>query len=154
MWMERLKAGKGLKILNGEEEYISMQKEKKLYVRIGAFLVGLYFIGYGIATYKFYISILAVAICLAALFFKDVAVTPKGVEIRYLLPGWHLESPWPWDTITHIGVDLTKARPYVMLHVGRDAVHRILTVTRDEAEAIADLAREKNPSIRISKMSD
>ena len=152
--MERMKAGKGIKILNGEEEYISIQREKKLYVRIGAFLVGLYFIYYGIATFKYYISGLAVAICLAALFFKDLAVSEKGVEIRYLLPGWHFESLWPWENVTHIAVDLIKAKPYVMLYIGKDVVHRVMTVPRDEAEAIADLAREMNPSIKIKRMSD
>ena len=152
--MERLKAGEGLKVLNGAEEYIGKQREKKLYVRIGAFLVGLYFIYYGIKTFRLYISALAVMICLAALFFKDMAATEKGVEIRYLLPGWHLESPWTWAEITHIAVDYKKARPYVMLHIGKGNVHRIMTVTAQDAADIQDLAKEKNPAIRVTDMTD
>ena len=154
MWLERWKAGEGLKVLNGAEEYIGKQREKKIYVRIGAFLIGLYVIYYGIVNFKLYYSALALMVCLAALFFKDIAATEKGVEIRYLLPGWHFESPWTWAEVTHIAIDYKKARPHVMLHIGKGNVHRMMTVTAQEAADIEDLAKEQNPAIKVTTMTD
>ena len=155
MWTKRWTANGGIKYLSSnEEEYIGLQREKKPWVRILAFILGLYMVYYGIVSSTYYASVLGVALALASLFFKDLAVTAKGVEIRYLLPGWHLESLWTWDEITHVLADYKKAKPNVALHVGKDAVHRVIVVKKSEAEAIKALAKKQNPSIRVSDMVD
>ena len=155
MWTKRWTANGGIKYLSAnEEEYIGLQREKKQWVRICALLVGFYLVYYGIASGTYYASVLGIVLALASLMFKDLAVTAKGAEIRYLLPGWHLESLWTWDEITHVLADNQKAKPNVALHIGKDTVHRVIVVKKSDAEAIKALAKKMNPSIRVTDMTN
>ena len=155
MWTERWTSNGGLRYLpTSEEEYIGIRKEKKMWVRLLAVIMGLYMVYYGIANGTYYAVLLGIALFLAGLIFKDMAVTAKGVESRYLLPGWHLESLWTWEEITHVLADHKKSRPNVALHIGKDVAHRIIVVKKSDAEAIKILAKKMNPSIRVSDMAD
>ena len=112
MWIQRWKAGKGIRYLvEGEAEYIGLQKEKEAWLRILGMLAGLFLCYVAIRNHQYYIIILGVAVFLASLMFKDMAVTEEGVEIRYLMPGWHMENAWSWEEITHVLVDYKQAAP-------------------------------------------
>ena len=155
MWLLRWKTGKGIRYLaDGEEEYIGIQREKSPWVRFLGMFVGLFLCYYAIRNAQYYIILFGIAVFLASLIFKDVAVTEEGVETRYLLPGWHMESTWSWSSITHILVDPKKFAPNIALHIGRDSVHRIVIVSHADARAIKALAPRMNPEIRVKDILD
>lgn len=151
MWRERLRAGHALRVLPvNETEFLGIQKEKKTYVRIAAFLVGLYMIYYGFMSGRYYASLLGVVVAAASLLFKDMAVTEKGIEIRYLLPGWHFESIWEWDAISYVAMDYTRMKPNVGVLFGRQTVSRIVVLKKSEISDVKAFARKMNPGLKIS----
>ena len=151
MWKERLQKGHALHTLpDGETEFLGIQKEKKTWVRIAAFLVGVYLVYMGIVNGKFYFSVLGLAVAAASLMFKDTAVTEKGIEIRYLLPGWHFESIWDWDMITFAMIDYARFKPDVGVMFGRQGVSRVCVLKRSEVEQVKAFARKMNPGIKVS----
>ena len=151
MWRERLRAGHALRVLPVHEtEFLGIQKEKKIYVRIAAFLVGLYMIYYGFMSGHYYASLLGVAVAAASLLFRDMAVTEKGIEIRYLLPGWHFESIWEWDAISYVAMDYTRMKPNVGVLFGRQTVSRIVVLKKSEISDVKAFARKMNPGLKIS----
>lgn len=155
MWIQRWKAGKGIRYLvEGEAEYIGLQKEKEAWLRILGMLAGLFLCYVAIRNHQYYIIILGVAVFLASLMFKDMAVTEEGVESRYLMPGWHMENAWSWEEITHVLVDYKQAAPNLAVHIGRDTVHRIVVLNHADARAVKELALRMNPNIRVEDMMD
>ena len=151
MWRERLRAGHALRVLPlSETEFLGIQKEKKTYVRIAAFLAGLYIVYYGVMNGRYYIAVIGVAVTLASLMFKDTAVTEKGIEIRYLLPGWHFESIWEWNAVTYVAMDYTRMKPNVGVLFGRQTVSRIVVLKKSEISDVKAFARKMNPGLKIS----
>lgn len=155
MWFQRIRTGRPQRMLRRDElEYLGIEKEKSLYTRGGAVFVGVLMLAYGIKTMRLYVCILSVVLILAALFFKDTAITDKGVEIRYLLPGWHMESLWEWDEITHVMVDYQKYRPNVGLHIGKDVVHRICVVDPEDATELKEYIKKEHPAIKVADITN
>ena len=155
MWFQRLRTGRPLRMLRkGELEYLGIEKEKSLYTRGGAFFVSFLMFGYGIRTMRLYVCILAVVLFFASLMFKDTAITKKGAEIRYLLPGWHFESVWEWDEITHVLVDYQKFRPDVGMHIGKDMTHRICVVDPEDATELKEYIKKEHPAIRVADITN
>ena len=142
MWIQRWKAGKGIRYLvEGEAEYIGLQKEKEAWLRILGMLAGLFLCYVAIRNHQYYIIILGVAVFLASLMFKDMAV-------------WHMENAWSWEEITHVLVDYKQAAPNLAVHIGRDTVHRIVVLNHADARAVKELALRMNPNIRVEDMMD
>ena len=97
--------------------------------------------------------LIALLVLLACFFSKEHLVTPEGVDIQRTLFGRTSHDLWTWEEVTAIRIDRKKVMPNVILHISRDVVVRPFTFTPQDAQAVLDLARERNPSIQVSRMA-
>ena len=97
--------------------------------------------------------LIALVVLLACFFSKEHLVTREGVDIQRTLFGRTSHDLWRWEEITAIRIDRKKAMPNVILHICKDVVVRPFTFTPQDAQAVLDLARERSPSIRVSRMA-
>lgn len=88
-------------------------------------------------------------VMVAAFFEKQHIVSEKGVDIEYHLFGMVMHNYWSWDEVTTMHPDYIKARPNVMLHIGKDIVTRSFIMTVSDANGILELAQRMNSSIYI-----
>lgn len=99
---------------------------------------------------KQYIFIpIVILVFLAAFFKKEYIFDEKGVDIKHMLFGGTVHNYWTWNEVTTLHVDYRKARPNVMIHIGKDVVTRSFTVVPDDVEPILELAESKNSNIYI-----
>ncbi len=130
-------------------EYIGIVKERKLWVKVAAVCVALAMI-YLELLKKEYIYIPVILFVMVAAFFeKQHIVSEKGVDIEYHLLGMVMHNYWSWDEVTTMHPDYIKARPNVMLHIGKDIVTRSFIMTVSDANGILELAQRMNSSIYI-----
>ncbi len=86
---------------------------------------------------------------LACFFEKNHIISEEGVDIERKLFGHAIHNVWKWEEITTLHADYRKARPDVMLHIGKDIVTRSFVFKVSEANASIELAKKMNPKIYI-----
>lgn len=95
-----------------------------------------------------YIPIAAMVV-LACFFQKEHIVSEEGVDIKYILFGHIMHNYWRWDEITTMHADYRKARPNIMLHIGKDIVTRSFVMDEKSCKGALELATRMNPKIYI-----
>ncbi len=97
---------------------------------------------------------IALLVILACFFKKEHVISEGGVDIRYELFGLPMHNRWTWDQVTTLHTDYQKARPNVMLHIGKDIAVRTFVMTPSDCQAALQLAKQRNPSIYIEDMTE
>lgn len=96
----------------------------------------------------------AILVILACFLKKEQVITEKGVDITLGLFSMDLHSLWTWDEITSLHTDYTKAKPKVMLHIGKDIVTRSFVMEIADCKAVLAMAAQINPKIYIEDLSE
>jgi len=91
-------------------------------------------------------------VVLACFFKKEHIISEAGADIKYTLFGWTSHNCWSWQEITTLHRDPRKAKPNMMLHIGKDVVTRSFVLTPDDCQAVLTLAAKMNPKIYIADM--
>lgn len=130
-----------------------IQKARKPWVRPAA---GVLAVGVGVyqALLQQWLYVLvALLVVLACFFSKEHLITREGVDIQYTLFGRVSHNLWRWEEVTAIHVDRKRAMPNVALHIARDVAVRLFVFTPQDAQAVLDLAKERNPSIQLGRVA-
>jgi len=128
--------------------------ERKLWVKIAVLLIAVYIIFNSIAAGK-YIYVLLGALVIGAVFFKkEQVISEKGVDIITSVFGVSSVNHWEWDEVTTMHTDYTKAKPNVMLHIGKDIVTRTYIMTKADCQGALRLAEQMNPKIFIEDLTE
>ena len=90
----------------------------------------------------------------ACFFKKEHVISEEGVDIKYMLFGFTMHNYWKWDEITTLHTDYKKAKPNVMLHIGKDIVVRSFVMEKDDCQGAIALARRMNPGIYIENPTE
>ena len=104
-----------------------------------------------IRTEQYLYGLLAVIALLACFFEKSHVISEVGVDIVYTLFQFPIHNLWEWSEITTLHTDRRRARPHVMLHIGKDIVTRSFVLAPADCERVLVLAKEKNPAIYIHR---
>lgn len=86
---------------------------------------------------------------LACFFEKEHVISEEGVDIERKIFNHVIHNIWRWDEITTLHADYQKARPNVMLHIGKDIATRSFIFTVADATCSLELAKKMNPEIYI-----
>ena len=97
--------------------------------------------------------VVALLVVLACFFSKEHLITREGVDIQYTLFGKVSHNLWRWEEVTAIHVDRKRSMPNVALHIGKDVAIRLFVFTPKDAQAVLDLAKERNPAIQLGRVA-
>ena len=75
------------------------------------------------------------------------------MDIQYTLFGKVSHNLWRWEEVTAIHVDRKRSMPNVALHIGKDVAIRLFVFTPKDAQAVLDLAKERNPAIQLGRVA-
>lgn len=95
-----------------------------------------------------YIFLAGIAV-LAAFFQKEHKISEEGIDIEYTLFSYVTHNYWRWDEVTTLHTDYKRAKPYVMLHIGKDILIRSFVMDHENCQGALRLARKMNPKIYI-----
>lgn len=130
--------------------YRGITKKRSLKLKIAILFACLVMLIVEIIIKKYFYIPLLLLVVLAALLDKEHLISEEGVNIKYTILGFVSNYIWTWDEITTLHVDYKKARPNVMLHIGKDVVTRSFTMDQVTCLQVLDLARRMNPRIYIN----
>ena len=97
---------------------------------------------------------MAVILIIAIFYTKEHIVDEKGVHIVYNFFGMKLPYSWGWDVITAIRPDYDKAKPNVLVEIGKDVTIRGFVFTKEDALGVMKLAKEMNPDIYVDDVTE
>lgn len=128
-------------------------KDRKIEVRIGLAIAVLFMMFLSLQARQWiYLPILLVVL-LACFFYKKHIISEKGVGIERSVFSFTSYDYWSWDEVTTLHTDYDKAKPNVMVHIGKDVVTRTFTFPKKDIPGIVELAEEMNPDIYIVDIS-
>lgn len=135
--------------------YNGIIPERKTWVKVGIFiLAGVLLYLEVMARQWIYIPVAAL-VMLACFFKKEQIISEEGVDVQYtLFNRFIMHNYWRWNEITTLHVDYRKARPNVMLHIGKDIVTRSYIMKPSDCRAALGLAAEMNPGIYIEDFTE
>lgn len=134
-------------------KYKGILPERKTWVKVVIFILAAYMLFLEIRGRQWVYIPLVILVMLACFFHKEQIISEEGVDIQYMLFGFVMHNYWTWDQITTLHTDRKKAKPNVMLHIGKDIVTRTYVMTPSDCQAALRLAAEKNPRIFIEDMT-
>lgn len=135
-------------------KYKGIVKERELWVKIAAIIASFYLLYREFAAGQYIYVILAVLVILACFFEKEHVISKEGVDIKYILFKTLVKhNYWTWDEVTTMHPDYKKAKPNVMLHIGKDVVTRSFIMKPEDCRGAIELARQMNPNIYIDDIT-
>ena len=134
-------------------EIRGIQKERRLWVKLLAALLAILLMGYELSRGQLLYVPIGLLVLLACFFRREHLVSQEGVDLCHLLFGLPSHSLWTWEEITSIHVDRKRAMPNVALHIRRGAAVRLFVFTPGDAQAVLDLAKQRNPAIQLGRMA-
>lgn len=135
-------------------KYKGIVKERELWVKIAIFIAAVYLLYREIVAGQYIYIPLALLVILACFFEKEHVISKEGVDIKYIMfKSLVKHNYWEWDEITTIHPDYKKARPNVMLHIGKDVVTRSFIMKPADCRGAIELARQMNPHIYIDDIT-
>ena len=97
---------------------------------------------------------MAVILLFAVFFTKEHIVDEKGVHIVYNFLGIKIPYSWGWDVITAIRPDYDKAKPNVLLEIGKDVTIRAFVFTKEDALEVMKFAKEMKPDLYVDDVTE
>ena len=130
-----------------------IQRRRQPWVKPAAGVLAAAIAVYEAFRHEWLFMLIALLVLLACFFSKEHLVTPEGVDIQRTLFGRTSHDLWTWEEVTAIRIDRKKVMPNVILHISRDVVVRPFTFTPQDAQAVLDLAKERNPAIQLGRVA-
>ncbi len=131
-------------------KYNGIVKKRPLWLKLTIIIAAFVLLGVEILRGEYIYIPLGFLVVLAAFFQKSQIISKEGVDIRYYLLGMVVHNYWKWDEVTTLHADYHRAKPNVMLHIGKDIVTRSFIFTKNDCDEILLLAKEMNPKIYIA----
>ncbi len=135
-------------------KYKGIVKERELWVKIAIFIAAVYLLYREVVAGQYIYIPLALLVILACFFEKEHVISKEGVDIKYIMfKSLVKHNYWTWDEVTTMHPDYKKAKPNVMLHIGKDVVTRSFIMKPSDCRGAMELARNMNPNIYIDDIS-
>lgn len=135
-------------------EFKGIIKERKKEIRYAITLAVCYMLFLAIRSHQWVYVLLLLLVILATFLKKEHIISEKGVIIARSVFGIKSDNIWDWSEITTLHTDYKKAKPNVMLHIGKDVVTRTFTFKPEDIPGILELAEQMNPKIYIENVSE
>lgn len=136
-------------------KYKGILKERELWVKVLILIAAVYLLYREFIAGQYIYIPLALLVILACFFEKEHIINEEGVDIKYILfKSIVKHNYWTWDEITTLHPDYKKARPNVMLHIGKDVVTRSFVMKPADCRGAIELARQMNPHIYIDDITE
>lgn len=135
-------------------EYKGITKKRSPQIKIGVMVFVIVMLYVEILRKDYIYIPLLILVGLAAFFQKEHIISEKGADIKYTLFKYVNHNYWYWNEITTLHTDYKRAKPNVMLHIGKDIVTRSFVIEPSICQSILELATEMNPDIYIEDMTE
>lgn len=135
-------------------KYTGILRERKPWVKVVVLILAAYMLFLQVMAKQWGYLPLVALVVLACFFQKEQVISEEGVDIEYHLFGMTMHNYWRWAEITTLHTDFKKAKPNVMLHIGKDIVTRTYVMTPSDCQAALRLAAEMNPNIYIEELTE
>lgn len=130
-------------------KYKGILPERKTWVKAAIFAAAGYMLAVEVMAGRWAYIPITILVMLACFFQKEQIISEEGIDIQYMLFGRIMHNYWSWDEITTLHVDYKRAKPNVMLHIGKDVVTRSYVMNPSDCKAALKLAAEMNSKIYI-----
>lgn len=130
-------------------EYRGILRKRSPWMKAAVIFLAVVTIYIEIHRRQFIYVLLALFAVLAAFFQKEHKISEEGIDIEYTLFSMVSHNYWRWNEITTLHTDYRKAKPYVMLHIGKDILIRSFVMDYESCRGTLRLARKMNPKIYI-----
>lgn len=141
-------------LIPGPKYHTRELKPRSRYVTVGCWLLAALLIFAGFITPYKVAFVFGLLYILTLLMKKDTVVTVRGLEIYYQMRITTHYDFWPWDKITSVLCEDRKHPQLVALHFMNGDRLKRLFFSREDAEKIIALAREKNPKLYFENVDE
>ncbi|BAK99853.1 hypothetical protein OBV_26550 [Oscillibacter valericigenes Sjm18-20] len=140
--------------VEGPKYYPKELTPRKKWVTAGSWLMSGFLILGGLVTQYHVAAVFGLLYLLALMMVKTTAVTSRGVEIYYQMKITTHYDFQSWDEIRAVTRE-DRGRPdLVALYFANDIKSKRLFFTKSDAKKIMELAKERNPSIKVGDISE
>lgn len=140
--------------VEGSKYYSKELKPRKKWVTVGSWIMsGLLILG-GLVTQYHVAAVFGLLYLLALMMVKTTAVTSRGVEIYYQMKITTHYDFLSWDEIRAVTREDRGHPDLVALYFANDIKSKRLFFTRSDAKKIMELAKERNPDIKVGDISE
>lgn len=141
-------------LISGSKYHARELKPRSRYVTVGCWVLSGLLLLAGVITPYRVAFVFGLLYILTLLMKKDTVVTIRGLEIYYQMRITTHYDFWAWDQIDSILREDRKHPQLLALHFMKGDRLKRLFFTREDAEKILVLAKERNPEIYIETASE
>lgn len=125
------------------------QRSRQAWKRTAIGTVGLFLICMGLHSLSIYGSIGGLLIACSALLKKEMMVCESGLSMTYDVVFYRYREDWKFCEIDCIHKEYARDGDRVMLHFSKGVMTRKLLFSRESAEEIIRMAKQKNSKIYV-----
>lgn len=133
-------------------EYYGIMSERKLLIKVGVVILGVYTIYNSIKNYNLFYLPFGIIMILATFSNRKHIISQKGVDILYTICGVQFHNMWSWSEIDTIHTDSITSKPNVELHIGKGVISRRFILVKTDIEKVLAVARKINSKIYIAEI--
>lgn len=134
-------------------EYYGIMPERKLWVKIGVIIFGIYTIYNSAVNHNLFYLPFGIIMILATFSDRKHIISQEGVDILYTVCGAQFHNIWNWSEINTIHTDSIRSKPNVEMHIGKDVISRRFILSKADANKAIDIASKMNPKIYIAELN-
>lgn len=134
-------------------EYYGIMPERKLWVKIGVIIFGIYTIYNSAVNHNLFYLPFGIIMILATFSDRKHIISQEGVDILYTVCGTRFHNIWSWSEINTIHTDSIRSKPNVEMHIGKDVISRRFILSKADANKAIDIASKMNPKIYIAELN-
>lgn len=136
-------------------KYKGILPKRKTWVKAAIFIAACYLLYREILAEQWIYLPLMILVMLACFFEREQVISEEGVDIEYILFNRFIRhNYWRWNEITTLHTDYRKARPNVMLHIGKDIATRSYIMKPSDCQAALEIAAQMNENIYIENLTE
>lgn len=134
-------------------EYYGIMPERKLWVKIGVIIFGIYTIYNSAINHNLFYLPFGIIMILATFSDRKHIISQEGVDILYTVCGTRFHNIWSWSEINTIHTDSIRSKPNVEIHIGKDVISRRFILSKADANKAIAFASKMNPKIYIAEIN-
>lgn len=132
-------------------EYYGIMPKRKLWVKIGAIIFGLYSIYGSIINNNFLYLPFGVILIIATFSDRRHIISQQGIDIIYTIFRMQFHSLWNWSEIEMVYIVSSALNPNIELHIKKGVMIRKIILLKSDADIVVTDIKKLNPKIFISE---
>lgn len=123
-------------------EYYGIMPKRKLWVKVGVIIFGLYTIYSSVINHNLFYLPFGIVMLLAVFSDRKHMVSQEGVDIVYTVCGFQFHNMWSWNEIDAIHTNSFASKPNIELHIAKGVITRRFILTRNDADGVLAVAKK------------